>query len=375
MKLLRRLGAAMALLSLQGILFAQTGESSSSADSQLKVSKRTETQAKGLPLGRVSCDTQGNFYLRQFDPDGSTANQEMIQGPVQKVNADGTLGPSFKITDVSPALSLRAFVVGAQGEVYVLAEGPPVNSTPSTTKTTKSTTDKKPNLAKKGIKFPVYYVVKFSSDGSVQSTTEIHRQIREFVPYHLGVFGNGGILISGTAGDYQRRPFTAVFDATGNLIKKIYEAEDEDSRQKAEAGDPLYVDDSANVGNNAVTDGEAATGPDGNVYLLRSTAPALIYVVSPDGEVVRRLHVDMKNPGFLPANMKASASGLAIVFRKKHSRETLIKVVDYDGNEKEVHSFDRNLPAEFFGCYVPPSFFFTKTDVNKTLHLVQVEPN
>jgi hypothetical protein len=239
-----------------------------------------------------------------------------------------------------------------------------VKSTPSATKTTNSTTDKNANLPKKGIKFPVYYVVKFSSDGSVQSTTQIHRQIREFVPYHLGIFGNGGILISGTAGDYQRRPFTAVFDATGHLIKKIYEP-----------GDLLYVDDSANVGNNAITDGEAATGPDGNVYLLRSTSPALIYVVSPAGEVLRRLHVDTKNPGFLPVNLKASASGLAIVYRKKHSRETLIKVVDYDGNEKEAHSFDRNLPAEFFGCYVPPSFFFTKTDVNKTLHLVQVDPN
>ena len=152
-----------------------------------------KTQAKGLPLGRVSCDTQGNFYLLQFDPDGSTANQEMIQGPVQKVNADGTLGPSFKITDVSPALSLRAFVVGSsKGKYMYWLKGHQVNPTPSTTKTTKSTTNKKPNLAKKGIKFPVYYVAKFSSDGSVQSTTEIHRQIREFVPYHLGVFGNGG---------------------------------------------------------------------------------------------------------------------------------------------------------------------------------------
>jgi len=253
-------------------------------------------------------------------------------------------------------------MVGGQGEVYILAQGPLDPGAKTDTKTGNT-------------KFAQFYVIRFSSTGEVQSVTKIHRLLREFIPYQFAIFGNGEILLSGVAGDYQHRPYTAVFDAAGNLIKRVSEPEDEDSRQKAEAGNPAYVDEPAKFGNNAITDGDAVTGPDGNIYLLRATSPGIVLVISSLGETVRKLTIDSPNPGFLPLTLKASANGLAIVFRKKHSRNTTIRIVDFAGNVIQAHSFDAALPADFLACYIPPAFYFTKSDVNKTLHLVRIEPN
>jgi hypothetical protein len=97
------------------------------------------------------------------------------------------------------------------------------------------------------------------------------------------------------------------------LVKEIYEPEDEEARLKAENGDTAYT--RSNAGNRFVGFGDVAAGSDGNVYLLRGTSPALVYVVSPAGQVLRKLHIDPGTPDFVAGEIKLHAGRLAIGFK------------------------------------------------------------
>jgi hypothetical protein len=119
---------------------------------------------------------------------------------------------------------------------------------------------------------------------------------------HLAVFKSGEYLVVGLAGSigerapHLRTPLTAVFARDGRLVKKIYEPQDEDARQKAEGSDPKYLRCCSDSGNEFVGwNADVAAGSDGNVYLMHGTSPPLIYVISPAGDVVRKFRIDPGN--------------------------------------------------------------------------------
>jgi hypothetical protein len=130
------------------------------------------------------------------------------------------------------------------------------------------------------------YVVKFAANGSLESKIQIEMP-EHTLPGHIAVFRSGEILVSGRN---RFTPFTGVFASNGKLIKEILEAEDEELGRRAQAGDADVLAHS-NVGNDAVDLGGVVAGSDGNAYLMRRTSPALIYVVSSRGEVIRKLHI------------------------------------------------------------------------------------
>ena len=97
--------------------------------------------------------------------------------------------------------------------------------------------------------------MEFANNGSIKVPVKLQTNFY-WAPEHFGVFPSGEYLVVGLTGTIIRyggddgwasywpsvsTPFTAVFAADGRLVKKIYEPEDEDARQRAEGRDPQYL--------------------------------------------------------------------------------------------------------------------------------------
>lgn len=301
----------------------------------LEVSATIQTQVQGTFFGRVKCDNAGNLYMRPYS---SVRNREhtLHQTPIQRVKPDGSLAEIFNNTDAMPNLEGMDFFISPDGDVFQVAYGEKQKQ----------------------------YVISFAKDGSVKSTIEIaDRLIPYFTPYQMAVFKSGEILLSGQGGDGGHTPFTAVFDASGKLIKKVTDEDDAELGKRADAGETGMTPGNSNYGNAAVTFGEAVAGSDGNVYLMRSGSPALILAVSPHGDIVRKFKVNSDDPALIAVSMKAAPGRLAFAFRKQDAVGATIKVTDFEGNAVATYvSNDRRMPAAFLSCYSPPDFTFTQSN-------------
>jgi hypothetical protein len=184
-------------------------------------------------------------------------------------------------------------------------------------------------------------------------------------------------LLTGDAGKDRLTPFTAVFAANGRLVKRINEPEDEEARLRSTP----TIKHSRSNGANGITDfvsgGDVAAGPDGNVYLLHGTTSfALVYVISPAGDVVRKLRIDAGDPELGARSIKAYAGRLAIEFDDLDAgtHRTLIKVTDLQGNLLADYSLG---PVEghslYLAGYGPGGFTFTPYFHEDKLYLVKAK--
>jgi hypothetical protein len=242
------------------------------------------------------CDEEGNVYSRPFDPETAWGAIQEMTGQAKPAGRFPAKGKTFFVRD---------------GRVYAVA-----GSNPG------------------GIA-----VVEFAQDGSVKAQTKLG--VDFFIDVlHLAVFKSGEYLVVGLTGSltgttpHLRTPFTAVFAADGRLVKKIYEPEDEDASQRAEGSDSKYLLCCSDSGNEFVMyKADAASGSDGDVYLLHGTSPPLIYVISPAGDVVRKLRIDAGNPELTANSIKFYNGRLAIGFNWLGDvPKSLIKVIDLKGN-------------------------------------------
>lgn len=224
------------------------------------------------------------------------------------------------------------------------------------------------------------YMVEFAADGSMKSKVTL-----ELDPYaevwHLAVFNSGEyLLVGGTAVATktgikdERTPFTAIFASDGHFLKKIYEPEDEASRQKGGGneipGSP--IDNS----NNFVLAGDVTAGSDGNAYLLRGGYPALVYVISPKGNVLRKLQIDAGRPDLVATSIKFYDGRLAIGFDSNPDfPRNLIKVVDLKGNSIADYTVEqpKSEPDRILACYGPSGFTMIPRCVEAKLHLLTVK--
>ncbi len=295
----------------------------------------------GALVGRGRCDDGGNIYIR-------LAHVEDHSGPklpVKRISPDGSVAATFKVADAGPDIHAMDFFVSGSGEVY---EG---------------AWDQGGSM----------HVLEFSSDGSLKSNLILDTEPPVF-PYQIAVFKSGELLLSGLHGRHLHTPFTAVFDAKGRLIKEIYEPEDEATRQKADAGDPALVRDTGNS-NYSVDEGDVVAGSDGNVYLLRALSPALIYVISSKGEVVRKLQIDSPDPGLVARRLRSLPGRLAISFLERSSTIGITRVVDFQGNPiVDYASDDERISPGLPGCYTHQGFTFVSVDGHDNVTLRQAEP-
>ena len=175
-------------------------------------------------------------------------------------------------------------------------------------------------------------------------------------------------------------PFTAIFRSDGTLLKELSLEDDERIHKLAADRDPKLSSLAVPNSNRAVAWGHAQPAKDGNIYIMRWLSPAVIYAVSPGGEVVRRFSIDPGSSRFMPVNMHVAGTRIAILFRDEGTKEQNLKVVDLNG--EELASYDASggdSTAPFgaaFACYFGKTerFSFLATDADHRILLRTVEP-
>lgn len=306
---------------------------------RLQVTETLETQLTGLITDRVRCDENDNIYLHPYANEAVKAHT-VGQSPIQKIKADGSLGETFRSTDAGQYIEGRDFFVTGDGRIYQAAMAP--------------------TRVKHGYtNMPC--VLEFSSDGSFKSKIEL--DMGYFYPYQIAVFKSGELLLSGMDKD-QIAPVIAVFDSGGKLIKKVSLPE-------------RILTEAARVSaNSAVSHGEITAGSDGNMYLMRSSSPAVIYVISPTGDIVRTLQIGPADPQWVAISIVSAPERLAVAFYRPAMHNTmLIRVTDLEGNEIATYqSEDSRIQASYLGCYVPPRFQFFSARYPGTGFLYSAEP-
>jgi hypothetical protein len=315
---------------------------------ELQIASTSQTRFSGLNIGHVRCDEKGNLYLRPYNSEMAISHS-VLKGPIQKIDSDGNIVTTYSVSDAVPnssgGVAGVAFFVSGDGTLYRIV----------------ATNERKPTL----------YILKFGQDGSVDSA--IHLQTDFFVPYQLAVFKSGELLVSGGLGEKQIEAFTGIFDSTGKLIRKISNSEDEESTKKVQVDASLTFQGSGFI-SSALASGDVAPGSDGNMYLMRASSPAVIFAISPAGEVVKTFKVDSGDPQFTAITLRSAPGRLAVSFRRDQSPELFIKVVDFEGNVLAAyHANDRRLRAPFVACYVPPAFTFFEANSRGPATLDKVE--
>jgi hypothetical protein len=288
-------------------------------------------------IDRVACDSAGNIYARVWAGDHS----EAARLPIQEITPEGALTKNFRVADASRNTDVaKGIFVSDAGDVY---QAERMSGS--------------------------LYVVAFSRDGSVKSTTKLEADARMVDPWQIAVFGSGGYLLSGLTGKDHRIPYAAVFGANGSLVKTLHEPEDEDARQKAESGDEKFT--RSNAGNRFVGLGDVALGSDNNVYLLRAASPVLVYVISRNGEMIRKLRIDPGEPGLDARDLKSHAGQLAIGFNGSRS---LVVVTDLEGKTIASYAIERKKPDwPALACFNSEGLTFATVYAEKNLYLLKAK--
>lgn len=292
-------------------------------------------------VGAAKCDGSGNIYTRPASRARGDTDEYLV-APIRQVTPDGRMSGVFKLADAWPEFVGRGIFVGSQGAVYqaVIAPG--------------------------GV-----YVVAFAKDGSVRSKTKLGTGT--YVdPWHLAVFESGRFLVSGEAGKNLRTPYTAVFEADGSLLKQIHEPEDEDARSKAEIGNAEFSHEDGR-GNNFVDRGDVTLGSDGNAYLLHGDSPALVYVISAAGEVIRKMRIGASESGLAFRNIKSDAGRLAISLARFGHTE--VHTTSLEGNSIRSYAIDGNdVEVLSLACYDSRGFTFITAASGAGAYLLKATP-
>jgi hypothetical protein len=278
-------------------------------------------------LKSATCDAAGNVYTQR------TPGPDDTRPPIQEMTADAKSARTYRLPD-GYAGEVGASFVAHDGVVYMAVD------------------------ARSGI-----YVEEFSPDGFIRAKTKL--QVGSDVQaWLLAVFKSGEYLLVGLTGRGLHTPFTAVFAPDGRLVKTIYEPEDEQARQQAEVG-----------GRQFVMLGDATVGADGNVYLLHGASIPLVYVISPSGDVIRKLEIETGHPGLTARGIKFFAGRLAIRFDgSTDSGQQLIKVIDTEGKsiaDYKVGSKGVNPLA--LACYDSEGFTLVSESAQSMLYLLKAK--
>jgi hypothetical protein len=301
------------------------------------------------------CDGAGNVYVRRNESE--KPGQERAALPIRKISPEGSLVESFRVLGAFAHDRTVGGIDVMGRSVFATADGRVFQAV----------------IGNDGV-----FVVEFAPDGTVKAKTKLATG-PPATPWLLAVFKSGEYLLAATTGTDNLTPFTAVFSADGRLVKAIYEPEDEEARKKASPADWSSRPIGAVGGADFVSRGDVAAGSDGNVYLLHGTAsPALVYVISPAGEVVRKLRIDAGDPDLLARSIKFYSGRLAVEFDRWFNFDThqnVIKLTDLEGNSIADY---RMRPVEgnhalYLAGYGPQGFTFVPYENQDSFYLVKAK--
>jgi hypothetical protein len=228
------------------------------------------------------------------------------------------------------------------------------------------------------------YVFTYKGDGTFKSAIKLNPGFVWF-PGKLAVFASGQMLVTGSEYDKdvtaEKWPFTGIFGADGSLLKEVKLEDDQTLRDMAVAGD-ARVKEAGMPGNQAIDFTQVEMAQDGNAYLMRWTNPAIIYAISPSGEVVRRLKIDPGKADYHPRTLHSFGNRLAILFVQRETMEKIMKIVDLEGHE--IATYDepktkgegQTMLTSAFYCYTenPTRFVFLGTNEKSMLQFWITEP-
>ena len=218
--------------------------------------------------------------------------------------------PLPAIPDYRPLASL-AFAVSPRGTVYALAS------------TIRSEHADKPK--------PAYFIVKYKDDGTVDSYFRVGDEPdKRIQPLRMAVFGDGNFMLSGTAMlDDGPGTFSGVFDRQGTFLtplklgevvnrqRPVAASARAESRAESKPPEPSRVKQLESEGKNPVGLASSTLGfglQDGNVYVLRGTSEATLYVVSSAGEIIRSYRLKPPEPGMSPLQMAGAGVGYLFIY-------------------------------------------------------------
>jgi hypothetical protein len=208
------------------------------------------------------------------------------------------------------------------------------------------------------------------------------------MPAALAPFASGNLLVTGQKYDRDPSnqpmwPFTAIFASDGTLLKEIKLDDDDAIHDLTVSSDPRVVSPQNPTSNRAISFSQMLPAEDGDIYLVRWLTPAIVYAVSPGGEVVRRFKIDPGDGDYRPGPVHISGNRMAVLFIQPKTRQKIMKVVDLEGQELASYEEARGDGktklggvGSAFACYSaqPERFTFLRTGENDKLELLIAEP-
>jgi hypothetical protein len=304
----------------------------------LREISRTEltSESGGAFMNGAQCDQEGNLYLRKV------ATDRPLLSPVVKINAEGKREASFNPA-VFPDIGLSealAYSPSASGGLFQLGQTA-------------------------GVK-PQIYVLRYSSDGSPATPTRLEDsfEARTFV-----AFSGENFLVSGTLRETSNpsdkgRAVTAVFSSDGRKLAEL--RFDKKGSQKTETT-PV----APNLDLSA-----AEAGADGNVYALRRSSAALVYVIGAAGNVVRTIKVNPPTPGAMPNSFHVSGNQIAVSFTGGDGEYSQKFVVADSQSGQVLRTFSQQgTTGSEFACYSANDgeFTFVHLGENNKIELVHAQ--
>jgi hypothetical protein len=308
--------------------------------------KSIASEMGGAFMFPAKCDADGNLYIRKF------ATDRPLLGPIIKVDPEGKRVALFDPASVSQIKLDRAdaFSPAPDGGLYQIAAVSVAN--------------------------PQIYVLHFSSDGSPATPTRLDA---DFQPYQFAAFANGNLLVSGFQRDLQNksdpgRPYTAVFSADGRLLAQLSLEPPEPAHATGKlAAKPATGDSRTSTPTLDLSDAEPS--PDGNIYALRRSSPALIYVISSAGMILRTLKIKSPVPGLMPNTFHVSANRVAVSFWDDNTNTQTLVVTDAQTGRRIAAYSDVGALGPSFACYSADEGVFTFLHLGEgnTLEVIRAE--
>jgi hypothetical protein len=288
----------------------------------------------------TACDEQGRSYIKLLKPGPG------MVGPLFKLSSQGVVETQF---DTSGALINRYAVRPDGGVIMMHSDG--------------------------GAKF----LDDFAPDGKRETSVRLESPPTPFFPSQLAVFHSGEIFISGLRYRPGYKAGAGIYSRTGSLVKQLTFEKDEKVEQ--EIANDL---DAQKLNREAVDKSVAIAADDGLVYLMRATSPAIVYAISPAGDVLRTIVVVTPSGAGMPEfGLRVVKNRLLLQFRRKcdgkvnSCQGSIYAVLDATtGKTLAAYEADKEVAGPI-ACYIPDPdrlFIFSASSDRHGLDIVEAQP-
>ena len=284
-----------------------------------------------------ACDAAGNLYMQIAEPAPANPGQE----PVTRISADGKQLTRFSLNSI-PGMSVKSnidnFAVTPRGEVFLLVY---IGDSPQ--------------------------LVSYHDDGQFDSAHLIDRGIfsTHFAVFPTGEFLVRGIERSGPPGKKRDEALTGLFDRNGRFLKEVALADELPFKSRAEYEEQADYRKQHRAAWEAMWHSQTLAADDGNVYVVRPANPLSVDVISPAGEIIRRLKLKPPGPSFQAGSLKVAGGNIVVEYFQKIAGDPQNRISDFtysvfaaESGEKLYDYYWPAEPSNFFACYTPNYFTF-----------------